>query len=151
MIKIKSEDTIPYGVYAGMRLGSVVKKFGRRVLLEIVKCNEVDDDYLKRYHYHHPATEEEKKAWEEKKKQLNLSQEGTCESTHVEEPYVTTFTKTECQDQEESFDYSCWEDFVLYDPEDDPEDSSCHYSPLEWWENYPLGEELIGYDRMFSY
>ena len=130
---LKGGDTIPYGVYSGKRLRDVVKKYGREVLLEIVKYNEVDDDYLKRYHYHHPATDEEKRNWEMKLQQMETHQEGNCISTPTEEVYVTTVSEVmeeEIPDQEESMVNICWEGTVLYDPEDDPEEYKPQQSPI---------------------
>lgn len=129
-------DTIPYGVYSGKKLGTVVKKYGRKVLLEIVKCNEVDDDYLKKYHYHHPATEEEKRNWELKQRQM--VKEETSMSAPLEETYVTTVTddmNEECQDQDACEMAASWKDSVLYDPEDDPYDS-CYPYLSKWGDPY---------------
>jgi len=124
MNSLKGGDTIPYGVHSGKRLRDVVKKYGRKVLLEIVKFNEVDDDYLKKYHYHHPATEEEIKAWELKKRQM--VQEETYVSAPVEDVYETDVTEVfaeEYQDQDVAMEDASW-DSVLYDPEDDPDDAN---------------------------
>ena len=143
MSYLKGGDTIPYGVYSGKRLRDVVKKYGREVLLEIVKYNEVDDEYLKRYHYHHPATEEEKRNWEMKLQQMETHQEENSVSTPTEEVYVTTATEVleeEYSDQKESMVNICWEITVLYDPEDDPEESKFQHKPnyekVSGWINY---------------
>ena len=134
MKSIKGGDTIPYGVHSGKRLRDVVKKYGRKVLLEIVKCNEVDDVYLKKYHYHHPATEEEKRNWNLKLQQMEMLQEETSVSASVVEDYVTTATEVmeeEFFDQVESVGNGYWEKSVLYDPEDDIDDDSL--PSLEMW------------------
>lgn len=144
MKQLNANDIIPYGVYSGKRLGSVVRQFGRKVLLEIVKLNEVDDDYLKKYHYHHPATEEEKRNWELKQRQKALAQNETSVSAFVEKSYVTSVTEEQAdvyQNQEECPVFVLWEDSVLYDPEDDPEDSKCYHPAIREWEDYPLGVE----------
>lgn len=150
MKNLQGGDTIPYGIYSGKRLRDVVKKFGRKVLLEIVKCNEVDDDFLKKYHYHHPATEEEKRNWELKQRQMVLAQNETSVSASVEEPYVTSETEELAevyQDQKECQVCVLWEDSVLYDPEDDPEDSKSYHPAIKECGDYPLNVESIGSTR----
>ena len=145
MSYLKGGDTIPYGVYSGKRLRDVVKKYGRKVLLEIVKYNEVDDEYLKRYHYHHPATEEEKRNWEMKLQQMKTHQEENCVSTPTEEVYVTTVAdvmEEEIPDQKESMVNICWEVTVLYDPEDDPEEYKNPQSPI-YDKCQPYFEEVL--------
>ena len=129
MKSIKGGDTIPFGVYSGKRLRDVVKKYGRKVLLEIVKCNDVDDVYLKKYHYHHPATEEEKRNWELKKKQMEMIHVEICESTPEEEVFDSTATLSHGEENlsQDYVETHTW-DSVLYDPEDDHGDEC--YLPL---------------------
>ena len=154
MKKINGGDTIPYGIYSGKKLGNVVKKYGREVLLEIVKFNEVDDDFLKKYHYHHPATEEEKIAWELKKRQMGMIQEDNRISAPVQEIHETTSTEECTEDYEENQDVIVendpW-DSVLYDPEDDPDDYKKNYPQEKDWQNYPYdGDDMetIGNERI---
>ena len=133
MTSIKGGDTIPYGVYSGKRLRDVVKKYGRKVLLEIVKCNDVDDVYLKKYHYHHPATEEEKTNWELKKKQMEMTLVEICESTPEEEVFESTATLIqETWNLDQDYVETNTMDSVLHDPEDDQGDDS--YYPLMVYE-----------------
>ena len=148
MSKLNGNDTIPYGVYSGLKLGNVVKMYGRKVLLEILKCNDVDDVYLKKYHYHHPATEEEKKNWELKKRQLEMLQEENSVSASMGEEFVTTATEVmeeEDFDQVESMGNTYWEESVLYDPEDDLGDDSSP-SPEVWIQ--PCYEEMPEYNHV---
>lgn len=138
---LTEKDTIGYGVYSGEKLGSVIKKYGRRVLLEIVKNNRVDDSVLKKYHYHHPATQEEKLAWANKLKQMALVQECNIVSVSKEETYETTTT---LEMEEERLDpKAMWEkdymNSVDYDPEDEPVDSSFYNPSLGGWIYHPFG------------
>ena len=150
MQSIKGGDTIPYGVHSGKRLRDVVKKYGRKVLLEIVKCNEVDDVYLKKYHYHHPATEEEKRNWELKQRQMEMAQVEICKSSPKDGVFESTATMI--QDVENpNMDYVetyTWNS-VLYDPEDDHGDDT--YYPLMVWEpgNYDQGSRWGSYGKQF--
>ena len=71
MEHIKGNDIIPYGIYCGETLENLVNNYGKEIILRVAWSNEIDTEYLKKYHYHYPATEEEKKAWEMKLKQRN--------------------------------------------------------------------------------
>lgn len=102
MVILKMEDTIRMGVFAGLKVGECIKQYGKKVLLEVLKYYDLDDELSRKY-YH--------------KKEDQKDKVQTVEKKDDEYPYPWEGSKMNYQDYFDLYDEMQSSDF--YDGVDD--------------------------------
>lgn len=141
------------------KVTTILKKFGKKGVIRLLHYYDLDEEILKEYHIHKQTPEEtmrreNERLEKEKSEQMNTVQDSTNVSAHEEEIFETTTTDVVEEDYltsditEEDYMNS-----VLYDPEDDPVDTSFYNPSDAGWENHPFGGVPVGAVRkpIFNY
>jgi hypothetical protein len=127
------------------RVKTILKKFGKKGVIRLLHYYDLDEEILKEYHIHKQTPDEKirrenERLEKEKSEQMTTVQDATSVFALEEEVFETTTTEV-VEDDYKNTDAN-QEDYinsVLYDPEDDPVDSS-FYNPSETgWEHHPYG------------
>ncbi len=128
-----------------IKVSTYLRRYGKDGVIELLSYYDLEDEILEEYHIHlqtpaEKARREREKLVKENAEQKNGVQDCTSVSVLEGENFETTATEVVEDDYLALDVYE--EDYinnVLYDPEDDPVDSS-FYNPSETsWENHPYG------------
>lgn len=129
-----------------VKVYTYLKKYGKDGVIRLLHYYDLDEEILKEYHIH-KQTPEEKTRRENEKLVKGKTEVQDCISVSTLEEDIFETTDTEIvEDDYRTPDYNKEDHMnsVLYDPEDDPVDSS-FYNPSETgWENHPFGGVPVG-------
>ena len=133
-----------------VKVSTYLRRYGKDGVIELLSYYDLEDEILEEYHIHlqtsaDKARREKERLEKEKAEQINNVQRCTSVSAPEEEIFETTATEV----VEDGFKTSGVneEDYmnsVLYDPEDDPVDTS-FYNPYDaGWDTHPFGGVPVG-------
>ena len=142
-----------------VKVSTYLRKYGKDGVIELLSYYHLEDEILEAYHIHlqtpaEKARREKERLEKEKSEQMNTVQDSTSVSAPEEEIFETTATEVVEDDcmttdlTEEDYMNS-----VLYDPEDDPVDTSFYNPSDAGWETHPFGGVPVGTVRkpIFNY
>lgn len=133
-----------------IKVSTYLRRYGKDGVIELLSYYDLEDEILEEYHIHlqtpaDKARREKENLVKENAEQKNGVQDCTSVSAPEGEDFETTASEVVEDDyltsdvNEEDYMNS-----VLYDPEDDPVDSS-FYNPSETgWETHPFGGVPVG-------
>ena len=145
--RLVKSSIIKKGEFAGYSVEYVITMCGKEGILKLLRYYNLDKKILEEYHLHKLTPKEKRKREKEnleKEKSVQKTQEQVCQSVSVleEEIYETTTTMNEEEKYLDSNENN--RDSVLYDPEDDPMDSSFIHPSVMDWTPHPYGGGIPG-------
>ena len=148
--RLVKSSIIMKGEFAGESVEYVITMCGKKGILKLLRYYNLDKKILEEFHLHKLTPKEKRKREKEnleKGKNEQLTQEQVCQSVSVleEETYETTTTLIEGEEYMNSNENN--RDSVLYDPEDDPMDSSYNHPSVMNWTPHPYGNGVLGRTR----
>lgn len=148
--RLVKSSIIKKGEFAGESVEYVITMCGKKGVLKLLKYYNLDKKILEEFHLHKLTPKGKSKREKEnleKGKNDQLTQEQVCQSVSVleEEIYETTTTLIEEEKYLDSNENN--RDSVLFDPEDDPMDSSNIQPSVMNWTPHPYGNGVLGRTR----
>lgn len=133
-----------------VKVSTYLRKYGKEGVIELLSYYDLEDEILEEYHIHlqtpaEKARREKERLDKEKAEQINNIQRCTSVSAPEEEIFETTATEV-VEDDFKTSDVN-EEDYmnsVLYDPEDDPVDTSYYNPSNAGWDTHPFGGAPMG-------
>ena len=133
-----------------VKVSTYLRKYGKEGVIELLSYYDLEDEILEEYHIHlqtsaEKARREKERLEKEKAEQINNVQRCTSVSAPEEEIFETTATEV-VEDDFKTSDVN-EEDYmnsVLYDPEDDPVDTSFYNPSDAGWDTHPFGGLPVG-------
>ncbi len=132
------------------KVTTILKKFGKKGVIRLLHYYDLDEEILEEYHIHKQTLDEKtrrekERRVKEKTEQKNTVQDCTSVSTPEEKGFETTTTEiVEDEYMTPIVNDEDYKNSVLYDPEDDPMDSSILNPSEAGWENHPYGGVPVG-------
>jgi hypothetical protein len=144
--RLVKSSIIKKGEFAGESVEYVITMCGKKGVLKLLKYYNLDKKILEEFHLHKLSPKEKRKREKEnleKGMREQKTQEQVCQSVSVleEEIYETTATLIEEEEYLDPYENN-W-DSVMYDPEDDPMDSSFYYPSVMDWTPYSYGGGVL--------
>ena len=152
--RLVKSSIIMKGEFAGESVEYVITMCGKKGVLKLLKYYNLDKKILEEFHLHKLTPKEKRKREKEnleKGKNEQLTQEQVCQSVSVleEETYETTTTLIEGEEYLDSNENN--RNSVMYDPEDDPMDSSFYHPSVMDWTPHPYGGGVLRKTRNATY
>ena len=144
--RLVMSSIIKKGEFAGESVEYVITMCGKKGVLKLLKYYNLDKKILEEFHLHKLSPKEKRKREKEnleKGMREQKTQEQVCQNVSVLEKEVYETTATLVREEEYLDPNEFYVDSVMYDPEDDPMDSSFFHPSEKNWTHPSYGRCVL--------
>ncbi len=139
-----------------VKVSTYLKKHGKDGVIALLPYYDLEDEILEEYHIHlqtpaDRARRDKEKLAKKETNQVDNAQDCTSVAAPEEDVFESTATEDEDDYMTSGVDEEDYMDSVLYDPEDEPWDSSSSFYEETGWRNHPFGGVSVGTFRKRTY